>query len=88
MNYRVEGSGPLSSGAGSDKSLPSTGGTIALNLAAIAAAAFRLLRTRSSKSGATSPAEAALGIDGGCGASWANELYPEGSGGSEGCRWG
>ena len=86
--YRVEGPVPLSSGSGSDESLTSPGGSNALNLAAIAAAAFRLLRTRSSKSG-TSPAEAALGIDeGGCGTGWVNELYPDESDGSDGCRWG
>jgi hypothetical protein len=85
--YRVEGPGPLSSGAGSDESFTSPGGSNALNLAAIAAAAFRLLRTRSSKSG-TSPAgvTVALGIDeGGCNTGWVNELYPDESDGSEGC---
>jgi hypothetical protein len=86
--YRVEGPGPLSSGVGSDESLTSPGGSNALNLAAIAAAAFRLLRTRSSKSG-TSPAEVALGIDeGGCGTDWVNGLYPDESNGSDGWCWG
>jgi hypothetical protein len=53
----------LSTGTESDESLSSAGGTSALNLAAIAAAALRLLRTRSSKSVETLLAEAALGID-------------------------
>jgi hypothetical protein len=83
--YRAEGPGPLSSFASSDKSLTSPGGSNALNLAAIAAAAFRLLRTRSSKSG-TSPVGVVLGIDeDGCGTDWVNELYSDESDGSEGC---
>ena len=69
--HRLGGSCLLSSDVGSDESLPSTGGARALNLAAIAATAFRLFRTRSSKSAVTPNAEGALEI--------------EGSGGGAGC---
>lgn len=70
--HRLRGSGVLSSGAeaGCNESPLSAGGARALNLAAIAATAFRLFRTRSSKSGVTlgAPEIEGGGSGTGCGA--------------------